>query len=278
MGATGCCSACAVPGAAPAGGPGHGGGPGATPPAGPLPGGPVPYPGVPPVPPVLPRLASPIGLARAVAALLGLCVLTDVFALFAGATMYGVADKAVDGGVGALSEDEADRADLLQAVAGTTQTVALLACAVLFLIWFHRVRSNAEVFRPGGHRMDRGWSIGAWFVPVVNFWFPKKIANDVWAASLPHRPDGSPVRAPRTVMNWWWGLWIATLVLGRGGGRMYARAETFEEIRRATGVLFVADAVDIAAAVLAFLFVHRLTALQDAKAHQGPVLPVAVTP
>ncbi|MBC2878745.1 DUF4328 domain-containing protein [Streptomyces sp. TYQ1024] len=226
----------------------------------------------------VPRLASPVGLGRAVAALLGLCVLTDVLALFAGTNMYGVADKAIGEGVGTLSDREVDRADLLQFVSGATQTAALLACAVVFLVWFHRVRSNAEAFRPDGHRMSRGWSIGGWFVPVVNLWFPKKIANDVWAASLPYQPDGSPVRAPRTVMNWWWGLWIATLVLGRAGGRMYARADSFEEIRRATGVLIAADAVDIVAAVLAFLFVRRLTALQDAKAHQGPVLPVAVTP
>ncbi|MBZ4321623.1 DUF4328 domain-containing protein [Streptomyces sp. SCA2-4] len=220
----------------------------------------------------MPRLASPVGLGRAVAVLLGLCALTDVFSLFAGATMYGVTTRGIDGAEGPGFVRDADRADLLQFVSGIVQTVALVACGVLFVIWFHRVRSNAEVFRPGGHRVRRGWSIGAWFTPVVNLWFPKKIANDVWAASLPHQPDGSPVRAPRTVMNWWWGLWIATLCLGRGGGRMYARAETFEEIRRATGVLMVADVVDIAAAVLAFLFVRRLTALQDAKAHQGPVM------
>ncbi|MGI5341687.1 DUF4328 domain-containing protein [Streptomyces sp. CA-181903] len=277
MGATGCCSACAVPGAPPPGGPGYGGGPDAAPGPGPLRAGPPPppYPG--PRPGPLPRLASPVGLGRAVAALLVLVVLTDVFALFAETTMYGVADKAIDGGVGALSRHEADRADSLQFVSGIVQTVALLACAVLFLVWFHRVRSNAEVFRSDGHRLRRGWSIWGWMVPVVNLWFPKQIADDVWAASLPYRPDGSPVHAPRTVVNWWWGLWIATLLLGRGSGRMYDRAETFEEIRLATGVLMVADVVDIAAAVLALLFVRRLTALQDAKAHQGPVPPVAVT-
>ncbi|MGK5637698.1 DUF4328 domain-containing protein [Streptomyces sp. URMC 126] len=270
MEGTGRCHACAFPGGPPAGVFGNGAAPG----AGPLLTGPPPLP-VPPYVP-MPRLASPVGLGRAVAALLGLCVLADVFSLFAGTTMYGVTTRMIDEGAGALSEDEIDRADLLQFVAGAVQTVALIACAVLFLVWFHRVRVNAEVFRPDGHRMGRGWSIGGWFVPVANLWFPKKVANDVWAASLPHEPDGSPRRAPRTLMNWWWGLWIATLILGRGGGRMYARADTPEELRRAVDVLIVADVVDIAAAVLAFLFVRRLTALQDEKAHQGPVLAPAV--
>ncbi|WP_312018698.1 DUF4328 domain-containing protein [Streptomyces sp. I05A-00742] len=223
-----------------------------------------------------PRLASPVGLSWAVVALLGLCVLADVFSLYAGSTMFGLVDRWIGGDE--PYEFQADHADLLQLVSGIAQAAAVLATAVVFIIWFRRVRINAEVFRPDGHRMRRGWAVWGWIVPVVNVWFPKRIANDIWSASLPHEPDGSPRRVPRTLMNWWWGLLIAAFTLGRTGGRMYSRAETLEEVRRAVEVLFVADAVDIVAAVVAMLFVRRLTALQDEKAHQGPVLPPPAPP
>ncbi|MBH1937761.1 DUF4328 domain-containing protein [Streptomyces sp. AV19] len=256
-----------------------------------------PVPPVPPVPPAqnqphpappayapprqytpAPRLASPQGLSRAVVVLLGVCALTDVFSLFAGATMFGVSTDVIDNGVDSVAQSDLDRSDLLQAAAGFLQTLALLATAVVFVVWFHRVRTNAEVFRPDGHRMRRGWTIWGWITPVVNLWFPKKLADDVWAASLPYEPDGSLRRASRAVMGWWWGLWLATLALGRAGGRMYFKAETFEEIRTATGVLLVADVVDIVAAVVAALFVLRLTALQNEKAYQGPMIPFPASP
>ncbi|WP_372411405.1 DUF4328 domain-containing protein [Streptomyces luteireticuli] len=252
--------------------------------AGAPPAAPQPYPYAQPAPPAhaappyapAPRLpahlASPEGLARAAVVLLGVCALTDVLSLFAGYTMLGVANRMVDN-PGFVTQDEVDRADLLEAGSGLVQTLALLASAVVFVIWFRRVRINAEVFRPDGHRMRRGWAVWAWITPAVCLWFPKKMANDVWAASLPYGPDGSPRRAPRTVMNWWWGLWIATLVLGRASGRMYIRAESPEEIRQAVVALMVSDVLDIVAAVVAVLFVRRLTALQHEKAHQGPVAP-----
>ncbi|RLU99304.1 hypothetical protein CTZ27_15285 [Streptomyces griseocarneus] len=222
-----------------------------------------------------PRLSSPEGPARTVLWLLGLCILADAVSLVANALTFRLMDKAVDDGADPMSYDEAQWSDGLTAVSGLAQMVLLLLTAVAFLVWFHQVRINAEVFRPDGHRMRRGWTVWSWFVPVVNLWFPKKIANDIWTASLPYEPDGSPQHAPRAVMNWWWGLWIATLVVDRVGDHINAKASAAEEFRLSTGVLFVANAVDIAAAVLAILFVRRLTALQHRKAQQGPVFQVA---
>ncbi len=51
---------------------------------------------------------------------------------------------------------------------------------------------------------------------------------------------------------------------------MYDRAETAEEIRHAAGLTAVSCLLDIVAAVLAILFVRRLTAMQHSKALCGP--------
>ncbi|RLU87504.1 hypothetical protein CTZ27_23040 [Streptomyces griseocarneus] len=233
--------------------------------------------GQPPAHLPLPRLASPEGPARTVVSLLGLCTLADAVSLVANALTFRLMNEAIDDGPNSMSHDQVLWADRLEGISAVAQLVLLLGAAVAFLVWFHQVRTNAEVFRPDGHRMRRGWTVWDWFVPVVNLWFPKKIANDIWTASLPYEPDGSPRHAPRTVMNWWWGLWITTLVVGRVGAQLDAKAWTLEQIRSSSGVLFVADTVDIAAAVLAVLFVRRLTALQHEKAQQGPVPAAAPT-
>ncbi|KUO02640.1 DUF4328 domain-containing protein [Streptomyces caeruleatus] len=210
-------------------------------------------------------LSSPVGLGRAVAALLGLVIATDLFAVWADVMSYDVLGALMDGEYSEAVQRRADRADSLYAAAGVAQTVALLATAVVFLVWFHRVRVNAEVFDPFGHRKKRGWAVGAWFVPFVNLWFPRRIAVDIWDASSPWdrgRPHG--------LLNGWWTAWVISLLAGRLASTSYRNAETAPEIRRAMGQVLFADVVDIVAAVLAILFVLALTRMQDEKARSGP--------
>lgn len=235
-----------------------------------------------PLPPYAPApapdayLSSPRGLALATVVLLAVCAVVDLVSLYAGFTMLGVLNQALGDGVEDVAVSDLDRADALQAGVALAQLAVNLAAAVLFVLWFRRVRVNAEVFAPDGHRMSRGWSIGGWFVPVVNLWFPKKIANDIWNASLPYGPDGAPRAVSRAGMNVWWALWLVTTVIGWVGGRLYDVAQKFETLRIATGVLIVGDVVDIAAAVFAVIFVLQLTAFQGEKAAQGPVPPTAM--
>lgn len=67
-----------------------------------------------------------------------------------------------------------DRADEVVFLADRGWMLALLAAGVVFIVWLWRARGNAELFCYGQHRRSRGWVIGGWFCPVVNFWFPSR--------------------------------------------------------------------------------------------------------
>ncbi|MER5300509.1 DUF4328 domain-containing protein [Streptomyces lasiicapitis] len=220
-------------------------------------------------------LKSPVGLANGTVALLGVGIATDLFSLWAGGGVFGVVSDLIDGGLGTVTEDRADRADSLYAASGVFQVAALVGTAVLFLCWFRRVRVNAEVFAPDGHSMSRGWAVGAWFVPVANLWFPRRVAVDIWDASSEGRwlPGGDPQAGRRTLLNAWWTLWITSSVFGWIASQQYRKAEEPEKIKNAVVSLMASDLLSIAAAVLAILFVRRLTAMQGAKARSGPGSP-----
>lgn len=223
-------------------------------------------------------LRSPVGLGRAAAVLLGVVIATDVYSLWAGTVMQDVLGKLVGGEYGADIEREAENADALYANTGIAQTAALLATCVVFLVWFHRVRVNAEVFEPHIHRKKRGWTVWGWFVPVVNFWFPRRIAVDIWDASAaravpPHGvmpSDPAAERGSHRLVNVWWTLWVANLFAGRWATQSYMKAEEADEIKAAVTSMMFTDALDIAAAVCAIVFVLRLTRMQDTKARTGP--------
>ncbi|MFF3816039.1 DUF4328 domain-containing protein [Streptomyces bluensis] len=210
-------------------------------------------------------LSSPVGLGRTVAVLLGAVVAADLFAIWADLVSYDVVGDIADGDASADVQNRADSADSLFTAAGSVQTAALLATAVVFLVWFHRVRVNGEVFHPFGHRKKRGWAVGGWFVPIVNLWFPRRIALDIWNASSPWNAHRS-----HALVNAWWAAWVISQIAGRLASTAYSRAETAPEIERAVGQVLFADAVDAVAAVLAILFVLTLTRMQDTKARSGP--------
>src|SRR3954469_19868175 len=109
------------------------------------------------------------------------------------------------------------KADLISGSLGIVAALALLAAAVVFIVWLWRVRWNAEMFCRGQHRFTRGWVLGSWICPVVNLWYPKWVVDDIVAASDPRTaPQTLSLRSvPGTRLVWaWWITWVVGLVLG----------------------------------------------------------------
>ncbi|MEW2636028.1 DUF4328 domain-containing protein [Streptomyces sp. NPDC048389] len=232
----------------------------------------------PPLPPAMPIagptavLRSPVGLGRALVVLFALLVVTDAAAMGAVFYLRNVMSRFLDTPFSETIADDADRADWLMLWTSVAQSVAVLAVIVLFIIWFYRVRSNAGVFAYGLQRRGQGWAVGAWFIPVANLWIPRGIAVDVWRASRTD-PFATDDHQRHTLLNLWWAGFVTTWLVGRYAGRVYDRAESPKEIIDAADVLMVSEVIDIVAAVLAILFVRRLTHMQHTKALAGAQAP-----
>ncbi|MFH9467997.1 DUF4328 domain-containing protein [Streptomyces clavifer] len=217
------------------------------------------------------RLRSPGGLAKAVVVLLVAVVVADVLSVAAGLNVRRVFVAIAGGDMEAYGLTL--QAHLLHQRAYSLQLLALVPTAVVFVLWFRRVRLNAEVFDASLQTMRPGWAVGAWFVPVGNFWLPRRVAGGVWAAST--RADEGRSTVSGTPMNLWWAAWVLDLVFGRYAARTYERAELPREVVDAMGLVVASDVLDIVAAVLAMLFVRRLTAMQGERAAVGPTPPSA---
>ncbi|MFE6663200.1 DUF4328 domain-containing protein [Streptomyces sp. NPDC057697] len=219
-------------------------------------------------------LRSPEGLAKAVVVLLTLVAVADLLAVAADLNVRRVIAAGIASDFETYDEAEATLADNMSGTAGVLQTLLSLATAVVFIIWFRRVRLNAEVFDRSMQSMRPGWAVGAWFVPIANLVLPRRIAGGVWTASAQTGTDGSRRSVPTTVMNLWWGAWVCSLLLSQISYRLYLKAEQPQEIVDTTGLLVAADAFDIVAAVLAILFVRKLTRMQGERAALG-VFPLS---
>jgi hypothetical protein len=208
------------------------------------------------------------GLGTAVSILICLVALAQAVLAASEWYTYKVVKDYVEGPV--KDPDRLDRADevvVVLAVGGWV--LALLAAGVVFIVWLWRARGNAELFCYGQHRRGRGWVIGGWFCPVVNFWFPKQIVDDVIAASDPRTPPLFPDlrRIPRHgLVLAWWLTWVATMVRGNvGNPDLAADVQDVSERVLGASVSTVGAVLTAVCAVLAIRVVRLVSRLQMSR-------------
>ncbi|MEV4009062.1 protein kinase [Nonomuraea angiospora] len=146
-----------------------------------------------------------------------------------------------------------------------------------WLVWFARVRTVAERLAPGRLRYRPFMAVVGWFIPVGNVFLPKQIANDVWHASSPPGRGGG--MAPAGLLHAWWFVWLATFLtwplfwtpwtetievkyLRTGSDETSTRWYAFEPL---TWISLTLHVLVVPAAVVAALYVRRLTAMQAAE-------------
>ncbi|MEV0113163.1 DUF4328 domain-containing protein [Streptomyces sp. NPDC050844] len=160
--------------------------------------------------------------------------------------------------------------------------IGFLAAIPVFLTWFHRVRMNAEVLAPGRHRQSPGMAIGAWFIPVANWWIPKQITDDIIAASEPPGapqppvgPYGSgpygygpqPYRPGSGTVTAWWITWVASSVTSALGWMLLSAADDGDVGQARTAVLMfiLSDLTLIAAGICGLMAVRLISTAQDVR-------------
>jgi hypothetical protein len=73
---------------------------------------------------------------------------------------------------------------------------------IVFLVWMHRVYDNVEPLGAPRPRHSRGWVVGGWLVPFLNFIRPKQIIDDIWWSSGPLGQEPAPgTRQGGTIMS-----------------------------------------------------------------------------
>jgi hypothetical protein len=170
-----------------------------------------------------------------------------------------------------VTEDDLAVSDLVYAASGLVEMASYLLAVVAFLVWLYRVRVNAEILAPRGHRHPRQWTILGWIVPIIWFWFPKQIVDDVWTASHRRGPEPSPRSGLVTV---WWAAWLIGSFVSNAAGRLLFQAEDLESMAAAARFDVVCIALMLVAAGLAAMVIHKISKAQEARRLE-PVHPQA---
>lgn len=210
-------------------------------------------------------IRSPAGRAARAQIALGLVAAVAAFAAWADYAHGQIWAQLARGDVVSLTT--ATNADNLESTANLLLLLVRLMAAVTFILWFRRCYLNLD---PGRRRYATAWTIWGWFVPILAFWRPKQLANDLVRA-----PSGAGVGAGLLLA--WWIAFVVDSLAGAVASDLTRSASAFSARRDADYALAVSQLIAIPAAILAILVVRRITAGQVrlAAALATPAPPAA---
>ena len=206
------------------------------------------------------------GSSRATAAviLLGITAALDLVAVGSDLAQIELLSR-IEAGAG-VTVAEVETNDDRQAAIGLIQIAVLIATAIAFLMWLHRVRRNLTALGAKGLRFSPGWSVGWWFVPIMNVFRPFQIVNETWQASDPGAAgDDWPSARYAPLIGGWWVLFLISGFVGNYATRMVMRGDTASELIAASWVYVGSEGLAIPAAILAILLVRGINRRQEEK-------------
>ncbi|MEW5725960.1 MAG: DUF4328 domain-containing protein [Thermodesulfobacteriota bacterium] len=204
--------------------------------------------------------------ARLAVLLLGACALADVVALLVGWSEISLLRHVQAGGI--INDAVAETVQFRRALIERIEAVLYAATVLFYLAWLYRVRRNLPALGVEDLRFSPGWTLGWWFVPIMNLFRPFQVVSEIWRASDPDRTGSLDWKeAPRSaLLGLWWFFWLAAYLLGNVSLRLSTKAtySVADQLQRDwTG--FFSDLAEIPAAILALAVVLEITRRQEEK-------------
>lgn len=183
-----------------------------------------------------------------------------------------VGEISVLGGFGGViaDHDALVRSDNATAALSTLSHVTFVIAAVAVLRWIYLTNRNAHALGeavPWGPHTSPFWAVAWFFVPVATLIRPFSVFIATWRVSA--APDAyQTVRVP-ALLRWWWGLWLANMVVGKVAAMLHDSGKVPSDVIGADYVLFAKVLLDLPLTIVLTVIILRLSALQRAALARG---------
>lgn len=175
-------------------------------------------------------------------------------------------------GGGTYTEQGAAAVDARQETVSIVHLLLWVICAILFLRWIHRARTNLGAMGAAGLKYSPAWSVWSFFVPILNVYRPFQVVREIWKASEPvDRGDNTWMMIPTPpIIKWWWGFYVAAVMSGQVSSNLLrsenAGVAGLQDISLGLLILLLSNVVEIPAAIAASRIVKRISQAQSEKA------------
>jgi hypothetical protein len=171
--------------------------------------------------------------------------------------------RAIDGF--GIAQREAEISDERQSLLGGIKLLILIATAIAFLRWTYVANANARALGAGDMEYTPGWAVGWYFIPFATLWKPYQAMKEMYRASHPDFRDTWREAPSPAFLPVWWGLWLASNLLGRAALRTSVDSDNLQQFLDSSRIMLATDALDIPLTLLAIAVVAQLSIAQTEK-------------
>lgn len=191
------------------------------------------------------------------------CVLVlEIASLVSGYLQYDLLQTAANGGF--ISAEMANSNDAREQIIAWIYTACFITSAVTFILWFRRAYFNLHQ-KVEYLSYTEGWAAGCWFVPILNWFRPFQIMNEMYKQTKEFLL-GNEVRFHSNFTNiylgWWWTLWLISSVIGQIVFRSTMNAVTIPQLSNATLWGMVDNIIGIPLALITIKVIKDYTSVE----------------
>lgn len=117
-----------------------------------------------------------------------------------------------------ITDEEANKSDLIQGIVGIIQSVIYIISIVVFLNWFRRAYGNLHRVGITHIKHKENMALWAWFIPIIWFFRPFQIMSEIWTKTQEKLKvyDSSYIIQNGTLaIGLWWALFISSNFIGK---------------------------------------------------------------
>jgi hypothetical protein len=153
------------------------------------------------------------------------------------------------------------------------QFLSNIAIIVVFLIWLYRSYANLRSLGAQGLRFSPGWTVGYYFVPILNLFRPPQVMQETWRASDPVYVEEDSRAWREAKGSWlvgvWWAFWLISNFAGQASFRLTLAPQPGMGALKSGAVLSViATIATLTAGTCLIFLVLGITGRQEKKLQQ----------
>ena len=164
-----------------------------------------------------------------------------------------------------LTTEQASANDAREQLIAILSLVLFLATALCWWMWQHRAYSNLRLIGSRETEFTPGWSVGYWFIPIVNLFRGYQITAELYRRSeIQNGRDSIGGLSGSPLVGSWWAAYLVWGGAVRFASTIGKEAHTLPTLISATDLELLAHVVGIAATILALLVIQSIDRFQQA--------------
>lgn len=151
-----------------------------------------------------------------------------------------------------VSMEEAEANDIRETLIGLLYSLTFIVSAVTFIRWFRRAYYNMHQ-KVTYLSYGEGWAAGGWFVPILNWFRPLQIMNELYQYTPEFLAKSNIVvsqKLTKGILGVWWTLWVGNNILANASFQFSRRAEDIGDYILMNNLSMISNVVGIPLALI----------------------------